>query len=166
MSLTYRPTGPAESGCCVSLRRGARLARFSPPRNSAWNGDVGDSTLALVLAAKPGATAVIARNARTKGHVPVQLERRRDSDQNGRRHALIAASKAPVSVIDPTAPSELLPREDSQEFQGCDIAPRRATKQIDAGSQPSVRVRRRVSSMSSETVPSLRAPIFSRFRAV
>jgi hypothetical protein len=46
------------------------------------------------------------------------------------------------------------------------MAPRRAPKQIDAGSQPSVRVRRRVSSMSSETVPSLRAPIFSRFRAV
>ena len=41
---------------------------------------------------------------------------------------------------------------------------RRAPEQMYAGSQPSVRVRRRVSSMSSETVPSQRTPIFSRFR--
>ena len=41
--------------------------------------------------------------------------------------------------------------------------PRRAPEQIDAGSQPSVRVRRRVSSMSSETVPSQRTSIFRRF---
>ena len=48
---------------------------------------------------------------------------------------------------------------------GCDIAPRRATEQIDAGSQPPVRVRRWVSRWLSETVPSLRAPIFRRFCA-
>ena len=41
---------------------------------------------------------------------------------------------------------------------------RRATEQIDAGSQPSVRVRRRVSRRTFETVPSLRTRIFSRFR--
>jgi hypothetical protein len=45
-------------------------------------------------------------------------------------------------------------------------ANRRAPKQIDAGFQPPVRFGRRVSSMSSETVPSLRTPIFSRFCAV
>ena len=47
---------------------------------------------------------------------------------------------------------------------GYDIAPRRAPEQIDAGSQPSVRFRRRVSRRSSETVSPLYALIFSRFR--
>ena len=44
--------------------------------------------------------------------------------------------------------------------------PRRAPEQMYAGSQPSVRVRRRDSRSSFETVPSMRTPIFSRFRAV
>ena len=43
------------------------------------------------------------------------------------------------------------------------MPPRRAREQIDAGSQPSVRVRRRVSRRLSGTAPSLRTPIFSRF---
>ena len=47
-------------------------------------------------------------------------------------------------------------------FQGCDIAPATRARKIDARSQPSVRVTRR----PFETVPSLRGPIFSRFRAV
>ena len=44
------------------------------------------------------------------------------------------------------------------------MAPRRAPKQMYAGSQPFFGDRRLVSSMSSETVPSLRTPFFSRFR--
>ena len=43
----------------------------------------------------------------------------------------------------------------------CDIAPRRATEQIDAGSQPPGRVRRQDSRRLFETVPFLRTPIFS-----
>ena len=39
-------------------------------------------------------------------------------------------------------------------------------RKIDARSQPSGRGRRWVSGMSFKTVPSLRGPIFSRFRAV
>ena len=43
------------------------------------------------------------------------------------------------------------------------MAPRRATEHIDAESQSSVRLRRWVSSLSSETVPSLRTPSISQF---
>lgn len=43
-------------------------------------------------------------------------------------------------------------------------SPRDARPNLYAGSPPSVRVRRLVSRRSSETVPSLRKPIFSRFR--
>ena len=43
------------------------------------------------------------------------------------------------------------------------MPPRRAREQIDAGSRPSVRGRRRDSRRWFETVPSLRTPSFSRF---
>ena len=86
-----------------------------------------------------------------------------------RRPLMGARSESALRRASPARRSTPAPRKSSRAKnsfcgKGCDMAPRRATEQIDASSQPSVRVRLWVSRWSFETVPSLRTPIFSRFR--